>query len=476
MSEPQPQTTFTCPNCGAPQNYQGGTAATIECPYCHTTIIVPDSLRTGTGEPVPHNGSPLNQQAAAMLEIKRLVDNDQKIGAIKLFREAFGTDLVTAKAAVEAIERGEAMASAWTANPAAIRVNTVQTSSGGCAGGFIAIIIIIVVASILIPILLSAGAFAALFPVATQGPKVVPAAVRALISPTAQPTATPRATPTPGFARIVNTFGKAGTAPGQLNDARSIAVDVQGNVYVGEYSSARIQRFDAQGKFHDQWLPTTKTLLFSVAADFRGNVYAVENGDILKFDGASGKKLGTLTYNVPGDGFDEVVVTPDGGLLATWYESRNGFITSLEGHRDDLVRFDRDGKVTQVIKGIISSQTESLALENKLAVDNQGSIYVLDSEGENAVFKFSPTGKYINRFGGAGSGPGQWNAAWSIATDSTGRVYVGENDGILVFSPTGSYIDTIAIGQDSAADIAFDAQDHLWVVTRGTVKELELNK
>lgn len=437
----------------------------------------------------------MNQQATtAVLEIKRLVDNNQKIAAIKLFRQTFGSDLLTAKNAVEAIERGEQMAQAWLTNPPSyhitsggqqiditrspggIQVNTTQTGGGGCVGGLIAVIVVVVVASIVLPILLSVGAFTAIFPGSSGEPTSVRATARAFASPTAQPTATPRPSPTPGLASIINTFGKAGTAPGQFNDARAIAVDSKGNVYVGEYLSARIQRFDALGKFQDQWLPTTKTLLYSLAADFRGNVYAVENGAIVKFDGASGKRLGTLAYNVPGDGFDQIVVTPDGGLLATWYESRNGLITSIEGHRDDLVRFDRDGQVTNVIKGIISSQTDNLALNNKLAVDTQGNIYVLDTEFENAVFKFSPQGKYLNRFGSQGNGKGQWNVAWSIATDSHGRVYVGETDGILVFDATGSYVDTIANGQASADDMAFDAQDHLWVVTRDQVNEFQFNK
>lgn len=494
MSEPEAQTSFTCPKCGAPQDYQGGSAPTIECPYCHTTLIVPEALRTRRGESFVSNTGAPNQQAAAMLEIKRLVDDSQKIAAIKLFRETFGTGLKEAKDAVEAIERGEEMAHAWTANPGVfqinngaqhiqitrspggIQINTSQARGNGCASAFVALIILVVIASILLPILLSVGAFAALFPAVVPEPTAVRVTARALASPTAPFTPTPGASPTPGFATLVKTFGKQGTAPGQFNDARAIAVDRNGNVYVGDYLSARIQRFDSQGKFQDQWLPAGKTLLYSLAADFRGNLYAAENGQIVKYEGASGKKLGILSYPVEGDGFDQIVVTPDGGLFATWYESRNGLITSLEGHRDDLVRFDRDGKVTSVIKGIISSQTESLALDNKIAVDTQGNLYVLAREGDDAVFKFSPTGKYINRFGGSGSRLGQWNVAWSIATDSQGRVYVGASDGILVYDATGNYLDKIANEHTISDAMTFDAQDHLWIAARDTVQEFQFNQ
>ena len=35
---------FQCPNCGASLDY-GGADLTIECPYCHTAVIVPEELR-----------------------------------------------------------------------------------------------------------------------------------------------------------------------------------------------------------------------------------------------------------------------------------------------------------------------------------------------------------------------------------------------------------------------------------------------
>src|SRR5690242_18599732 len=73
---------------------------------------------------------------------------------------------------------------------------------------------------------------------AKRAPLVTPPA-----PPRPQPIPTvPRTPPAePGFASVVMTFGSEGIGPGMFTDARSIAVDEAGRIYVGEYGSGRIQ-------------------------------------------------------------------------------------------------------------------------------------------------------------------------------------------------------------------------------------------
>src|SRR5262249_37394439 len=61
-----------------------------------------------------------------------------------------------------------------------------------------------------------------------------------------------------GFAHLVLTFGGEGTGPGLFNDARNIALDASGNIYVSDYIGGRIQVFDETGKFITQWMGDTK--------------------------------------------------------------------------------------------------------------------------------------------------------------------------------------------------------------------------
>lgn len=48
-------------------------------------------------------------------------------------------------------------------------------------------------------------------------------------------------------------WGKLGTAPGEFDQPHALAMDSQGRLFVGDRSNNRIQIFDQQGKFLDQW-------------------------------------------------------------------------------------------------------------------------------------------------------------------------------------------------------------------------------
>src|SRR5204862_4814557 len=117
------------------------------------------------------------------------------------------------------------------------------------------------------------------------------------------------------FATTQLKFGTEGIGPGMFTDARSIALDGQGNIYVGEYSGGRIQVFDASGKFITQWTADPKMPLRGLTVDRKGTVYVVQRGIITRYEGQTGKSLGKVSYS-DGDGFDDITATPDGGFVA----------------------------------------------------------------------------------------------------------------------------------------------------------------
>jgi DNA-binding beta-propeller fold protein YncE len=53
--------------------------------------------------------------------------------------------------------------------------------------------------------------------------------------------------------RLLKTWGKRGTGPGEFNTPHSIAVDRKGLVYVADRENYRIQIFDGEGNFLRQW-------------------------------------------------------------------------------------------------------------------------------------------------------------------------------------------------------------------------------
>src|SRR5262245_55920557 len=110
---------FNCPNCGAPLDYTGGDDVTLRCPFCNTSVIVPDELRTRAqpAESAPTfdveqfnqltgkapSMDPFVGQTQKLQEIGQLVRAGQKIEAIKLYRQIFNVGLKEAKDAVEAL-------------------------------------------------------------------------------------------------------------------------------------------------------------------------------------------------------------------------------------------------------------------------------------------------------------------------------------------------------------------------------------
>jgi len=219
-----------------------------------------------------------------------------------------------------------------------------------------------------------------------------------------------------GFATEVLKFGSEGIGPGMFTDARSIAVDDAGRIYVGEYSGGRVQVFDASGHFQTQWMVDTKMPLRGLAADRKGMVYVIQSGVINRYEGESGRTLGPVTY-AGGSGFDDVVTTPDGGLITAWYRNR-----------DDIVRLNSGGKVVLSIPKAISSITDHSELDTRVAADGLGNIYALGTFN-SAVFKFTSEGKFVNKVGSAGDQPGQLRAPHAIAVDGKGRVFVSDIKG-----------------------------------------------
>lgn len=252
------------------------------------------------------------------------------------------------------------------------------------------------------------------------------------------------------FATVLFTFGNEGIGPGMFTDARSIAVDGEGRIYVGEYTGGRIQVFDPSGKFLNQWsIGDRKTLLRGLAADRKGTIYAVHGGRINRYKGETGETLGQLEYER--SGFDDVTTAADGGIVA-----------ALHGNRDDIVRFDPNGKVVGTTPEAISGASGESELSMRVAVDGSGQVYAL-GRFNNAVFKFARDGKYLNRFGGDGDKPGQLRSAYSIAVDGYGRVYVGDIKGIQIYDADGRYLNILE-QKGMAFGMVFNDKNELFVV------------
>jgi len=265
-----------------------------------------------------------------------------------------------------------------------------------------------------------------------------------------------------GFASVILKFGSEGIGPGMMTDARSIGVDGAGRIYVAEYLGGRVQVFDPAGQFIAQWMVDAKTPLRGMTADRKGTVYIAQAGNITRYEGETGKSLGQLEYS-EGRGFDDVVATPDGGLVCAW-----------RSHRDDIVRFNAEGEAVNTIRAAISSASGNSELDMRVAVDGLGNIYALGTFN-NGVFKFAPDGRFLTRFGSHGHQPGQISAGDAVAVDGKGRVFVSDSKGVQVFASDGRYL-AVFKPDGVASGMVFNDKNELFIVARTKVIKYALNQ
>jgi DNA-directed RNA polymerase subunit RPC12/RpoP len=391
---------FACPQCGASLKSGPVKSSTIECPYCHSAVIVPLDLRPPPPPPPPSDFGRYHEPVA-----------------VGRSTPTFGTVLAI------------------------------------CCVGVVVFLIILAIAM---------------------------KARRATSVPTSRPTyaAPTKPTPTP----YVLMFGAEGTGPGLFQDAKAVAVDASGNVYVSD-DTLRIQKFDSNGSFIGLWTIPASTKYFSkvrggpdtLFADRDGNVNVVIGGVVLKYDGA-GELLGAAQGS---DSIQDATPKADGGMV----------VISANGGDDELVVLDQKGKAVKRVHRFLSSQLEKdIPVDAlKVAVDGLGNIfamYALGSvygehwydDGDLAVFRFTADGKYVNRFGGGGSAAGQFQLPNALAVDAQSKVYVcDQTKGIHVFTSDGRFLETL-LTPFYVSGMAFDKSGDLFIVGSNTVSKLSLNK
>lgn len=445
--------TFKCPSCGAPLDYKASDGATVRCSFCASTVIIPQDLRTETQEAdaASIRSSDLSlTQINALKEIAREMSTGRKIAAIKIYRETFGTDLKTAKEAIEALERGQP----FTIKVAQYQLDRALTKGPaqgksvlrGCLIIGLTILVLVLALVGFLPFLVSSvGGYFGVLP-----DNSLAVTLDSLM-------------PTPGFASIALTFGDEGIGPGHFTDARHIAVDGAGNIYVGEWEEgSRIQVFTPNGEFVSLWrVADLEAIVTGLAADRQGIVYVIQKSRLSRYDGATGEFLGQVTYADKTGGFEDVVATADGGVVAFWNHHT----------RQEIIHFNAQVEVVQTIN--FREQIGDSVFIPYLAVDGLSNIYVLDKTNA-VVLKLGPDGHFIDKFGGRGDQPGQFSTPDDIAVDGQGRVYIGDRD-IQVFDADGRYLDTFAV-DGPAFGMTFNDNDELFIAGRTRVIKFVLNE
>lgn len=453
--------TFRCPACSAPLEFEGKMMQ--KCAFCQSNVIVPSNVMQdsnafgGAGFLDFGDLSNLTGKALKLAEIQKLIQSGKKIHAIKLFRETFGVGLKEAKDAVEAMERGESVdisgmrvqAANLRPTPTTIKIpKSVGYAVGGSILGTVVVTVILILGIV---------GIAVFFIFSTANQTVNQSTpTREIPIPISS---NEKMIETATIAQEILKFGGEGIGAGKFKDNRTIAVDSQGRIFSADYSGGIIQMFDKDGNFQLQIISDTKKTVNALETDRKGNLFILQGYDLHRVKAESGESLSKTRIDYASD----LAIGLDGKI---YVPTRSG----------EIQVFNAEGAKLNTIK---ISKDLNLDYIEQLTVDGKGNLFALD--GRNlAVFKLSPDGKLLTRFGGRSTEFGDkapkamfQGRVYDMAVDSQGRFYASQISRISIFDENGNYLNEFKTTQ--AFGITFNDADELFVATRPFVIKYKLN-
>jgi DNA-binding beta-propeller fold protein YncE len=269
----------------------------------------------------------------------------------------------------------------------------------------------------------------------------------------------------------------AAPAPkGGFNQPEGIAVNrVTGQVWVTDTFNHRIQRFSATGQYQASWGYRGRGT--GAAMDYPRGV-SVDPVDQtvwmnntrsanIKHYRPDGTFLGQ--FGTQGQADDQFFYSR--GILA----GSNGRLYIPDSGNQRLKVVSRTGALIWAAPCGTGALTGNYVLFGctSVALDAAGNVYAA-APTEDVVYKFSPSGSLLAKFGSHGSGPGQFDGAYGVAIRGD-RLYVSEmdNNRISVLSLDGTFMGSFG-GPGSAhgrfqrpTALALDAQGRLYVTDTG---------
>lgn len=314
---------------------------------------------------------------------------------------------------------------------------------GGGSGGLVTVIVVGFIA-----LLLCGGAGAFFFLVGGVSTATAPVAVTAVAVPAPVPVpAMPVKEPEPPSpVTQVMKFGEGGTNPGQLSSPVHLAVMPDGSIFVADSRSARVQKFDATGKYVDVITLSDDKLtkqhgVFGMTADAKGNLYVNRVGDILVFDGASLKLVRTIAGDYPDTYFH-------GGLAA----DVKGQVFALTDRMGDVDLYVANEKGKKVSRHRVHA--------HDVAIDGVGNVFLV---GDDGVEVQDVKGTVLTKVGGV--------SGRSIAFDGKGHVFVATGSKVEVLGADGTKLVTLPV---SASELTLDSSGRLYALSGDEVTVYEV--
>jgi sugar lactone lactonase YvrE len=214
-------------------------------------------------------------------------------------------------------------------------------------------------------------------------------------------------------------FGGYAAGPSQfVGGPREVAVDGDGNVWVGDMPGFRAMKFDSSGNFLMQ-VPNPAepppgggfNQPRGVAVDQDGQIFVSDthNWRIQKLDNDTGATFLTDWGNRGGGAYG---FNYQRGLAV---DRRNGDVVVADTDNHMIAKFTNDGQFRWEKGGFGVGNTQ-FANPHSVAVGPDGRIYVPDTQNRRVVV-LDENGNYLYKFGSQGNGDGQFQFPRSVTVD-----------------------------------------------------------
>ena len=296
----------------------------------------------------------------------------------------------------------------------------------------------------------------------------------------------PSSSKTPTSQNLLLTVGKEGFGQGEFKKAESIAVDKDGNIYVGD-ATFRVQKFDPSGKFLMLWNVTegkTKAderysnAITHLAVDSKNRVYVVAGReDLLRYDGTTGKFIDKITLQ--GEKWVNQAQEARVMDMVMLNDDHLAIYATSFPRAEMLMMVSPDGKATIKHKDLLKKQSgDSIpTLTNgSLLVSVTGEIFLMDnmpSFKKAYILRFKPDGSYVDRFTWSGAPSSAIFSRKIIALNSKGEIYAYDDAGnkINVLNIEGVPQRTIPLNDTYFEQMILDKNDNIYIVSDKKVEK-----